>query len=75
MKAKDTVMDDKEMVQAITDNPNIPMGQALIKKQAEITWPIAEQAGMKKVVEWIRRHENKGNVTVEWQAALEGWGL
>jgi len=43
MEAKDTVMNDKEMVQAITDNPDVPMGQALIEKQAEISF----KAGMK----------------------------
>ena len=49
MEAKDTVMDDKIMVQTITDNPNVPMGQALIEKQAEISF----KAGIKEVVEWL----------------------
>ncbi len=48
MEAKDTVMDDKELVQAITDNPNVPMGQALIEKQAEISFKAGEESERKK---------------------------
>ena len=51
--------------------------EAIAKAQAEITWPIAEKAGMKKVVEWVREHGRTtyerayGEITLDsknWQA-------
>ncbi len=48
MKAADTVMKPEELPQAIIENPDLPMGQAIAIKQAEISF----KAGMREVVEW-----------------------
>lgn len=86
MEAKDTVMNDKAMVQTITDNPTVPMGQALIERQAEISFKVGEaqgiQKGRREVVKWVE--ENSATFELmndrcfgqdEWQAFLKSKGI
>ena len=47
------------------------------REQAEITWPVAEKEGMRKVVEWIKE---TGTYWIykdseRLQAKLEEWGI
>ena len=64
---RDTVM--KDLSKAILDNPDLPMGQAIAKEQAEISFKAGYQqalrdikkrgfkAGIKEVVEWVVAHK------------------
>lgn len=56
MEAKDTVMTGEQMLKKQREwgQEHTDVGvQLLIEHQAEITWPIAKQAGIREVMEWI----------------------
>jgi len=74
MEAEDTVMGKVQR-----DNIfycGIGTLKGLCKVQAEITWDIAERAGMKKVVDWIDEHGGSlDGFRTEWQAQLKDWHI
>ena len=88
MEAKDTVMRDQEirdvMANAREDGQEYgddgePLPERRVAKdQAEITWSIAEKAGIRKVVEWVN---SKGNIVnncrcvweEDWQIQVKEW--
>jgi len=81
MRAKDTVMSDKEIKQ-ITGGTHrdFPEGLRICQAQAEISF----KAGIKEVVEWVNSNaqqdaeECHGSLTLdpnEWQWQLKEWGI
>ena len=62
MEAKNTVMNLEQMNQAVLNNPNLPMGQAIAQAQAEISFSLGEKKGVEKdrqeVVEFIEKGRN-----------------
>jgi len=73
MKASETVIEyDKTEVPAFWQG----VINAALKDQAEHTWPIAEKAGMGKVVEWVEEYNWKRATTrEEWQQFLKDNGI
>ncbi len=95
MEAKDTMMGEQELRAECFKTPHEEVGDGYCLKcvelaaqaQAEITWPIAKQAGIKEVVEWIKAQQyecaNPEDMAYkwllvppeDWQAKLKEWGL
>ena len=55
LEAKDTVMTN--LVQAITNHPDLPMGQAIAIEQAEISFKAGYEAGRESIIPWLVREE------------------
>lgn len=88
MEAKDTVMTGEEMSQEIQRkakkwsivNPKFieDIAHITANKQAEISFKVGKQEGIKSVVDWIEEHSYKGKTfntlmieNDEWQAFLK----
>lgn len=78
LETKDTVMSEEE-TEAMCRFGDFRLA---LQAQAEITWPIAEKAGIQKVVEWLEQHGDLhfnfpfANIRREpWQAFLKECGI
>jgi len=57
MGYKETVMSEEQIIEAIKEARKDPVKayaryRAVSSKQAKLTWPIAEKAGIKRVIDW-----------------------
>ena len=76
MEAKDTVM-NKEKLKQINDAmpPEAKYGdvfETIAYNQAEISFPLGEQQGIEKVVEWMEEHSiityGRAPLKIKWQS-------
>lgn len=106
MEAKDTVIDEEEikrivMIQALAKDEReflahydmddgVESSKTTAKAQAEITFPLGKQEGIREVVEWVKSNggwilnyntskpERIWNWSIthdDWQAKLKEWGI
>lgn len=80
MEAEKTVMGEEEMLccSLIGKFPFEDVRDVIEETcihQAEITFPLGKQEGIREVVEWIQYHLPDYEFGDKWQAKLKDWGL